>query len=531
MTAKYQIIARKYRPQTFKEVVGQEVIVRTLKNSIKQNRIANAYIFSGARGIGKTTLARLFAKTLNCSNLTNDIEPCNNCASCIEISSCRSLDVIEIDGASNRGIDDIRQINETTHYVPAHGKYRIYIIDEVHMLTKEAFNALLKTLEEPPSSIKFLFATTELHKVPSTIISRCQRFDLSRINIDLIIEKLNSIALDLQREVQKEALYLIAHLCEGSLRDAESLLDQIISYKDNEIITTDTVHEIIGLIPQNFFFELDEAVKNQNTLFSFDLTEKIFQSGKDFSHFTEELVEHYRNILLIKKNMQPPYLSDSLLEKYHTSALLYDEEQVLYILDLLLNLLQNLQKSPFKRVVLEMMLLKIIQSNSRLSAKTIAKKLLELEKKLSAKASLESASTNTMAHNNITNNNFACSEYHTNSSKIPLNDIPAKNNIVQNNIATNTLSKETIYEPSVTNNPIAGNQVVENSIPTTIASSEHNPSVTTSEPNDKISLAATPFDLEQPPKPQVIHPKSHYDTLLRFTAVELDGVIKKPDQN
>jgi len=504
MTAKYQIIARKYRPQTFQEVVGQEVIVRTLKNSIKQNRIANAYIFSGARGIGKTTLARLFAKTLNCNNLTENIEPCNSCASCIEISSCRSLDVIEIDGASNRGIDDIRQINETTHYVPTHGKYRIYIIDEVHMLTKEAFNALLKTLEEPPSSIKFIFATTELHKVPSTIVSRCQRFDLTRINIDMIIEKLTKISIDLNREVQKEALYLIAHLCEGSLRDAESILDQIICYKENETITIDTVHEIIGLIPQNFFFELDNAVKEQNTLYSFTLTEKIFQSGKDFSHFTEELVEHYRNILLIKKNISPSYLSDSLLEKYHASSSYYDEEQILYVLDLLLSLLQNLQKSPFKRIVLEMILIKIIQSNQRISTKTIAKKLLELEKRLSNSKII-----------------FAPSADASSSAK-PVLPKPV-------------LPKPVLPKP-VLENPVLENSVLENPVHKDLSKSlaeqipfENISSLQPAQPSNvppPIELETIPFDLDSTPQ-ELTKPQSHYDTLMRFTAIELDGTIKK----
>jgi len=199
MTEKYQVLARRYRPQRFSDVVGQQAILQTLKNAIARDLVAHAYLFSGSRGVGKTTLARLFAKALNCTSLGNDGEPCNTCPSCIDITSGQSLDVIEIDGASNRGIDDIRQINETVGFAPSHGKYKIYIIDEVHMLTKEAFNALLKTLEEPPEKAKFFFATTEPHKVLPTIISRCQRFDLGRILPAQIFAKLGLIAKELKR--------------------------------------------------------------------------------------------------------------------------------------------------------------------------------------------------------------------------------------------------------------------------------------------------------------------------------------------
>src|SRR3989344_5068218 len=235
MTQKYQVIARKYRPQSFSDVVGQGPAVTTLKNAIRFDKVAHAYLFCGSRGVGKTTLARLFAKALNCSSPTSDLEPCNECPSCVEITSGQSLDVIEIDGASNRGIDDIRQINETVGYAPALGKYKIYIIDEVHMLKKEAFNALLKTLEEPPEKAKFFFATSEPHKGLPTIISRCQRFDLARIQPSLIASKLGSIARDLNRDVEPAALHLIASFAEGSLRDAESLFDQILCFAQNQI--------------------------------------------------------------------------------------------------------------------------------------------------------------------------------------------------------------------------------------------------------------------------------------------------------
>ncbi|MEI6243149.1 MAG: DNA polymerase III subunit gamma/tau, partial [Chlamydiota bacterium] len=296
---KYQVLARRYRPQTFRDVVGQEAIITTLKNAIRLQKVSHAYLFSGSRGIGKTTLVRIFAKALNCKNLTKDQEPCNECSSCQEISSSRSLDVIEIDGASNRGIDDIRQINETICYAASSGNYKIYIIDEVHMLTKEAFNALLKTLEEPPPMSKFFFATTEPHKVLPTIISRCQRFDLARIPQEKIMQKLDFIVQDLQREVQSEALHLIARLSEGSLRDAESLLDQILCYEEGTV-TAEMIRKTLGFLPQDYFFYLDQAIQTANTAFAFECAAHIFQSGKHLAYFLEELIEHYRHLLLAK---------------------------------------------------------------------------------------------------------------------------------------------------------------------------------------------------------------------------------------
>ncbi len=249
----YQIISRQYRPSTFAQIVGQDPIVETLKNALRKKKIANAYLFCGGRGSGKTTLARVLAKALNCTALTAEAEPCNGCPSCLELQAGRSLDVLEIDGASNRGIDDIRNLNETVGYAPATGKYKIYIIDEVHMLTKEAFNALLKTLEEPPAHVKFFFATTEPHKVLSTIVSRCQRFDLKAIASEAICKKLKTITDDLGIECEEALFSLIADRAEGSLRDAESLLDQAICWASGPI-TADGFSAALGIPPRSVFF-------------------------------------------------------------------------------------------------------------------------------------------------------------------------------------------------------------------------------------------------------------------------------------
>ncbi len=356
----YQVIPRKFRPQTFESVVGQEAIVTTLKNALRFQRLAHAYLFCGCRGTGKTTLARVFAKALNCQSLTETLEPCNTCPSCLEIMSGRSLDVLEIDGASNRGIDDIRQINETIGYAPASGKFKIYIIDEVHMLTKEAFNALLKTLEEPPANVKFFFATTEPHKVLPTIISRCQRFDLNRIPLDAMQSKLSYIAKDLGVACEEEALSLIAHLSEGSLRDAESLFDQVICYCEQPI-KAEGVSATLGLMPKESFFALDEAIAEQRCSFAFDLSQTIFTSGKDLSYFLDNLLEHFRTLLQIKFHKPSFFLNAIHQERYQASATHYTEEQCLYILDYLIQWQQQIAKSPFKRIGLEMILLHLIR--------------------------------------------------------------------------------------------------------------------------------------------------------------------------
>jgi DNA polymerase III subunit gamma/tau len=334
----YQVLARKYRPRFFHEVVGQEAIVTTLKNAIRFNRLAHAYLFCGSRGTGKTTLARLFAKALNCQQPTSELEPCNQCSSCREIASGSSMDVLEIDGASHRGIDDIRQINETVAYASSSGKYKVYIIDEVHMLTKEAFNALLKTLEEPPAKVKFFFATTEPHKVPPTILSRCQRFNLNRIPIQAIIHKLQTIAQDLKIDIQEEAIRLIADRADGGLRDAESLLDQIIAFQEGTI-TAEVVASVLGIMPKEILFELDRAGKEGEFAIAFEIAYKIFSQGKDIAHFVETLTEHFRNILLIKlsgKEASFLTLAEHEKTKYEMSAKLYSKEQCLLILEFLM---------------------------------------------------------------------------------------------------------------------------------------------------------------------------------------------------
>ncbi len=381
MADEYLVIARKYRPQSFDEVLGQEAIVTTIKNAIRKNKLAHAYLFCGSRGTGKTTLARIFAKALNCLNPTPDHEPCNQCSACREIASGNSLDVLEIDGASHRGIDDIRQINETVGYATASGKYKIYIIDEVHMLTKEAFNALLKTLEEPPSRVMFFFATTEPHKVLPTILSRCQRFNLSRIPIEKIVEKLTKVTKDMRLVAHEEALRMIAHRAEGGLRDAESLLDQIIAFQEGAI-TVETVAEVLGIMPRDILFKLDRAGKEGNLNIAFEIADQLFSQGKDLMYFIETLTDHFRTLLLVKlAGKSAPFLSlsESERDRYEASAKLYTQEQGMTILDFLIEAQNQMRFATSGKIALEALLLRIIRTHYRLPVDYLVRRLTELE--------------------------------------------------------------------------------------------------------------------------------------------------------
>lgn len=368
----YKIIPRRFRPKRFSDVFGQDSTVATLKNALTQHRIGQAYLFCGARGCGKTSLARLFAKSLNCTQLTDGYEPCCACTSCVEIGEGRSLDVIEIDGASNRGIDDIRQINETVGYAPNRGNFKIYIIDEVHMLTKEAFNALLKTLEEPPKHIKFFFATTEPHKLPATIISRCQRFNLGRIPEKALMEKLKAICTQLNVIAEEEALLQISHLSEGSLRDAESMLDQIICSGQTPI-TLDLTRSIFGLLTQDLLSKLDEIIQTQNLDHAALLARQFYESGKDIGASIDSLLEHFRTHLIIQLG-QP---ARGIYKKG-----MYTKEQCLMLLDKLIQWQQSMLKTPFKQIHLEMLLFDLTRSLHKVSLDALVQRLIDLEQKL-----------------------------------------------------------------------------------------------------------------------------------------------------
>jgi len=294
----YLVLARKYRPQSFEELVGQAHITELLRKSIESGRIAHAFLFCGPRGIGKTSCARILAKSLNCQNGPT-LKPCGECSACLEIAGGNSFDVIEIDGASNRGIDEIRTLRENVKFAPSYGRYKIYIVDEVHMLTSDAFNALLKTLEEPPEHVKFIFATTEVHKVPATILSRCQRFDFKRIQVEIIMNNLRNICVKENLKANEEALFAIAKAAQGSMRDALSILDQLSALSDKGIDAAD-VFSMLGMVEIEFLFDLTDALIARNCVKALETFDQIIERGKDIKQLGKDLTEHFRHLMIVK---------------------------------------------------------------------------------------------------------------------------------------------------------------------------------------------------------------------------------------
>ncbi len=374
----YVVLARKWRPMKFEDVVSQEHVTTTLKNAIEKDRLASAYLFSGPRGVGKTTTARIFAKAINCEKGPSPT-PCNACSSCKEITESRSLDVFERDGASNRGIDEVRNLRENLRYAASKGKHKIYIIDEVHMLTTEAFNALLKTLEEPPPRVLFIFATTEFHKVPATILSRCQRYDFRRIPPNEIVNTLKEICLEEKIQIEDDALYTIARKADGSLRDSQSLLDQIISFCGQKI-KLEELTELLGIIDQAFFFECSDAIANKDVAGGLALAEKVFNHGYDMAEFLNGLAEHFRNMLIIKATNTTTLLEgwESFKDKYQESAKALSETDFLRLIQLATDAAFQIKRSANSRLILEMALLKMINMDKSVELNTLLSHITNL---------------------------------------------------------------------------------------------------------------------------------------------------------
>ena len=379
----YLVFARKWRPQTFEEVVGQRAVTQTLMNALSANRIAHAYLFSGPRGVGKTTTARILAKALNCeAGISKD--PCNICPSCLDITQGRHLDVIEVDGASNRGIDEVRELRENVRFSPYKGRYKVIVIDEVHMLTEPAFNALLKTLEEPPSRVVFVLATTEAHKIPLTILSRCQRFEFRRIGTAEMVQRLQGMAQEEGVEIDAESLQLIARSAEGSLRDAQSLLDQVVSYSGSRVKAED-VTTILGVVDRQKVEEGAGHILDGDGGALLQLVEDLCLAGHDLRLFCVGLLELIRDLMVIQVTSSPESLlgggvgiSDSLKER--AARLSFPELDRL--LQILIQTEVDMRRSPYPRFILEMALLRMVEGRKLQSVEEIWTRLCRMEKRL-----------------------------------------------------------------------------------------------------------------------------------------------------
>ena len=379
----YQVFARKWRPQLFEEVIGQEHITQTLRNALLSDRSAHAYLFSGARGVGKTSVARILAKALNCQKGQGG-NPCNKCTSCIQITNGSSMDVQEIDGASNRGIDEIRNLRENIRYLPSDGTYRIYIIDEVHMLTLPAFNALLKTLEEPPEHVKFIFATTEPHKVPVTILSRCQRFDFKRIPLLKIEEQIKRIGKEEGIKISDTGISIIAREAGGSLRDAESLLDQVVSFTGLNV-EDDQITAVLGIIDRDLIYRTSQAIINGDSKLCLEIIDEIYNYGYDIKDFYREVMNQFRNLvvsLIYQNSSHLMDLPDNELKDTRKQAKQAGMERLLQSLNFLINREVDLRYTNNPRIALEAILIKLSGLREYLSFDKLIKKIEDIEKRL-----------------------------------------------------------------------------------------------------------------------------------------------------
>ncbi|HQL91454.1 MAG TPA: DNA polymerase III subunit gamma/tau [Syntrophales bacterium] len=379
----YLVLARKWRPQVFEDVVGQDHVVTTLRNAIRLGRVAHAFIFSGPRGIGKTSVARILAKALNCGHGPTE-RPCNACTNCREITEGSSMDVREIDGASNRGIDEIRELRENVKFSPSSSRYKIYIIDEVHMLTKEAFNALLKTLEEPPPHVIFVFATTETHKIPATILSRCQRYEFKRISLKEITATLRRIASGEGIRVSDQALTWIAQAGEGSLRDSQSILDQAISFAGVDIADAD-VEALLGMGDRKYLLDLSRAVLARDAAACLKIIDEAFFAGADLKVFYERMLGHFRNLLLVKiTNGGGDLLDlpDHDVTELRRQAATASRETLQRLLDVLMVGEEEVRRSINPRLVLEFTAVKMAWQEPLIPIDEILARMEGIERRL-----------------------------------------------------------------------------------------------------------------------------------------------------
>ena len=380
----YTALYRKFRPDNFKDVKGQDHIVTTLKNQIQADRIGHAYLFCGTRGTGKTSIAKLFAKTVNCENPI-DGSPCGECSSCKAIAAGASMNVIEIDAASNNGVDNIREIVDEVSYSPAEGKYKVYIIDEVHMLSIGAFNALLKTLEEPPSYVIFILATTEVHKIPITILSRCQRYDFKRISIETITERMQELMEAEGVQVEEKALRYVAKTADGSMRDALSLLDQCIAFHFGKELTYDKVLDVLGAVDTEVFSRLYRQVLKHNVLGCINLLEEIIMQGRELTQFVSDFSWYLRNLLLVKTsdNMEDVIdASTENLNRLKEEAKETDMETIIRYIRIFSELSSKMKYATQKRILLEVALIKLCKPAMETSQDALLDRIRAVEEKI-----------------------------------------------------------------------------------------------------------------------------------------------------
>ena len=392
MSETYQALYRKWRPMTFDDVVGQKHVSDTLKNSVASGRITHAYLFCGTRGTGKTSTAKIFSRAVNCENPI-DGEPCNECSTCRGILDGSIMDVYEMDAASNRGVDNIREIRDEVMYIPAGCTYKVYIIDEVHMLTTEAFNAILKTLEEPPAHALFILATTEPHKIPATVLSRCQRFDFRRIGVDDIAGRLNKICESEEINATPDAIEMVAELGDGSMRDALSILDQCAAFGLEKLSTTN-VAEIVGVADPKFLFDTAKAVADGDIKSAFSYATECFSKGKEVQNFLEELTQHLRSLLICKATDNPMELLERTAEttaKYQAQAEFFSIEQLMYSIRVLGEAISQAKWMSTPQVAAEVCLIKLCNPSYSTEPDAMLTRIEKLERKISSGSFVQAA--------------------------------------------------------------------------------------------------------------------------------------------
>lgn len=403
----YTALYRKFRPSDFEDVKGQDHIVTTLKNQIKANRLGHAYLFCGTRGTGKTTIAKILAKAVNCEHPV-DGSPCNECAMCVAIQNQTSMNVIEIDAASNNGVDNIREIIDEVQYSPTEGRYKVYIIDEVHMLSAGAFNALLKTLEEPPSYVIFILATTEAHKIPITILSRCQRYDFKRITIDTISSRLMDLMDKEGVEVEERAIRYVAKAGDGSLRDALSLLDQCIAFYFGQKLSYDNVLEVLGAVDIEVFSKMLRNIRNQSVLSCIELLEEMIIAGRELSQFVVDFTWYLRNILLIKTSDNAWDIIDASKENVESlkeEAKEIDVDTLMRYIRIFSDLANQVKYASQKRVLVEIALIKLCKPQMENNYDSIINRLSLIEKQLENGVTMVAPGSKGKPENNVADEN------------------------------------------------------------------------------------------------------------------------------